>query len=162
RWACPVRTTPTRGGAGAGGPGAGLCRLSPGCPVTVGGGRGGPGRGSGRVAGQTANTARAEQGRPPGRRSARLSPVGCRRGHAYGIEIQRPSRPSGESPAFVAQGIEHRSPKAGVAGSNPAGGTTSDQRVYPNGVGALIIVAMALTMNRFHSHGEHTIQATSA
>jgi hypothetical protein len=28
------------------------------------------------------------------------------------------------SPAFVAQGIEHRSPKAGVAGSNPAGGTT--------------------------------------
>ncbi len=27
------------------------------------------------------------------------------------------------SPAFVAQGIEHRSPKAGVAGSNPAGGT---------------------------------------
>jgi hypothetical protein len=26
-------------------------------------------------------------------------------------------------PAFVAQGIEHRSPKAGVAGSNPAGGT---------------------------------------
>ena len=25
--------------------------------------------------------------------------------------------------AFVAQGIEHRSPKAGVAGSNPAGGT---------------------------------------
>lgn len=27
-------------------------------------------------------------------------------------------------PAFVAQGIEHRSPKAGVAGSNPAGGTT--------------------------------------
>src|SRR5690606_13488145 len=31
------------------------------------------------------------------------------------------------SPAFVAQGIEHRSPKAGVAGSNPAGGTTYDQ-----------------------------------
>ena len=26
-------------------------------------------------------------------------------------------------PALVAQGIEHRSPKAGVAGSNPAGGT---------------------------------------
>jgi hypothetical protein len=30
-------------------------------------------------------------------------------------------------PALVAQGIEHRSPKAGVAGSNPAGGTTCDQ-----------------------------------
>ncbi len=28
-----------------------------------------------------------------------------------------------QAPAFVAQGIEHRSPKAGVAGSNPAGGT---------------------------------------
>src|SRR4051795_6414556 len=27
--------------------------------------------------------------------------------------------------ALVAQGIEHRSPKAGVAGSNPAGGTSS-------------------------------------
>lgn len=26
-------------------------------------------------------------------------------------------------PALVAQGIEHRSPKAGVAGSNPVGGT---------------------------------------
>ncbi|MEU6656965.1 acyl-CoA dehydrogenase [Streptomyces sp. NPDC046900] len=37
RWACPVRTTHTRGGACAGGPGAGLCPLSPGCPVTVGG-----------------------------------------------------------------------------------------------------------------------------
>src|SRR5690606_15988814 len=39
-----------------------------------------------------------------------------------------PARPdpvdSGSSiPAFVAQGIEHRSPKAGVAGSNPAEGT---------------------------------------
>ena len=30
---------------------------------------------------------------------------------------------SSPPPAFVAQGIEHRSPKAGVAGSNPAGGT---------------------------------------
>lgn len=30
-------------------------------------------------------------------------------------------------PASVAQGIEHSSPKAGVAGSNPAGGTTYDQ-----------------------------------
>lgn len=30
---------------------------------------------------------------------------------------------SPQAPAFVAQGIEHRSPKAGVAGSNPAGGT---------------------------------------
>lgn len=30
-------------------------------------------------------------------------------------------------PAFVAQGIEHRSPKAGVAGSNPAGGTRSER-----------------------------------
>ncbi len=29
-----------------------------------------------------------------------------------------------QAPAFVAQGIEHRSPKAGVAGSNPAGGTS--------------------------------------
>src|SRR5687768_12095700 len=29
-------------------------------------------------------------------------------------------------PALVAQGIEHRSPKAGVAGSNPAGGAPSD------------------------------------
>lgn len=28
-------------------------------------------------------------------------------------------------PALVAQGIEHGSPKAGVAGSNPAGGTRS-------------------------------------
>ncbi len=28
---------------------------------------------------------------------------------------------------LVAQGIEHRSPKAGVAGSNPAGATASDQ-----------------------------------
>ena len=27
------------------------------------------------------------------------------------------------TPALVAQGIEHRSPKAGVAGSIPAGGT---------------------------------------
>lgn len=30
-------------------------------------------------------------------------------------------------PASVAQGIEHRSPKAGVAGSNPAGGTEKKQ-----------------------------------
>lgn len=39
-------------------------------------------------------------------------------------------------PAFVAQGIEHRSPKAGVAGSNPAGGTTrhpSDLGILPRG-----------------------------
>jgi hypothetical protein len=33
-----------------------------------------------------------------------------------------------QGPAFVAQGIEHRSPKAGVAGSNPAGGTTALSR----------------------------------
>src|SRR6476661_6257997 len=32
-------------------------------------------------------------------------------------------------PALVAQGIEHRSPKAGVAGSNPAGGTTTFPQV---------------------------------
>jgi hypothetical protein len=35
-------------------------------------------------------------------------------------EFQRGFQPC---PALVAQGIEHRSPKAGVAGSNPAGGT---------------------------------------
>lgn len=34
----------------------------------------------------------------------------------------------GADQASVAQGIEHRSPKAGVAGSNPAGGATSAQR----------------------------------
>ena len=32
--------------------------------------------------------------------------------------------------ALVAQGIEHRSPKAGVAGSNPAGGTVAINRNY--------------------------------
>ena len=32
--------------------------------------------------------------------------------------------------APVAQGIEHRSPKAGAAGSNPAGGAPSDQRFH--------------------------------
>jgi hypothetical protein len=31
--------------------------------------------------------------------------------------------------ALVAQGIEHRFPKPCVAGSNPAGGTPSDQRL---------------------------------
>lgn len=35
-----------------------------------------------------------------------------------------PPEPRNRHHAFVAQGIEHRSPKAGVAGSNPAGGTT--------------------------------------
>src|SRR5690606_13162364 len=34
--------------------------------------------------------------------------------------------------AFVAQGIEHRSPKAGVAGSNPAGGT--EKRASSGGI----------------------------
>lgn len=64
--------------------------------------------------------------------------------------------------AFVAQGIEHRSPKAGVAGSNPAGGTGPDQRARLSEVGALFVVAMALTMNRFQNHGEPQEQATSA
>jgi hypothetical protein len=31
-------------------------------------------------------------------------------------------------PALVAQGIEHRFPKPGVAGSNPAGGTEREAR----------------------------------
>ena len=38
----------------------------------------------------------------------------------------------------------------------------SDQRVYLSEVGALFVVAMALTMNRFQNHGEHQEQATSA
>lgn len=55
-----------------------------------------------------------------------------------GAPVEDP--PTGSSPgflqalAFVAQGIEHRSPKAGVAGSNPAGGTARQgpvQRVAP-------------------------------
>jgi hypothetical protein len=33
--------------------------------------------------------------------------------------------------ASVAQGIEHRSPKAGAAGSNPAGGTHLHQAFQP-------------------------------
>lgn len=46
-----------------------------------------------------------------------------------------PTRPL-QARASVAQGIEHRSPKAGVAGSNPAGGTTryrSDLGFLPQG-----------------------------
>ena len=37
---------------------------------------------------------------------------------------ERLSCPVSAGSALVAQGIEHRSPKAGVAGSNPAGGTS--------------------------------------
>jgi hypothetical protein len=39
------------------------------------------------------------------------------------------------SSALVAQGIEHGSPKAGVAGSNPAGGTTVFCRSAPLALG---------------------------
>src|SRR5699024_755739 len=37
---------------------------------------------------------------------------------------RRDNTPSATTPGSVAQGIEHRSPKAGVAGSNPAGAAT--------------------------------------
>src|SRR5256885_13446134 len=43
------------------------------------------------------------------------------RGRAGNLEAE-------QSPALVAQGIERRTPKPGVAGSNPAGGTYSDGR----------------------------------
>ncbi len=45
-------------------------------------------------------------------------------------------RGSLQAPAFVAQGIEHRSPKAGVAGSNPAGGTKLCRSVLGVSLGA--------------------------
>jgi hypothetical protein len=44
---------------------------------------------------------------------------------------ERLNRPAAAGSALVAQGIEHRSPKAGVAGSNPAGGTTVDLPFVP-------------------------------
>lgn len=46
----------------------------------------------------------------------------CERRRGSASRIQTTFRTS-PGLAFVAQGIEHRSPKAGVAGSNPAGGT---------------------------------------
>src|SRR5699024_5349482 len=41
-----------------------------------------------------------------------------------GLTRRRDDTPSVTTPGSVAQGIEHRSPKAGVAGSNPAGAAT--------------------------------------
>ena len=49
---------------------------------------------------------------PDGNVAGSTDPLRCSRTH-----------PTGPGQALVAQGIEHRSPKAGVAGSNPAGGT---------------------------------------
>ncbi len=43
--------------------------------------------------------------------------------HAILGTVEPGPTPTPTNPAFVAQGIEHRSPKAGVAGSNPAEGT---------------------------------------
>lgn len=76
----------------------------------------------------TTGASRVEPPAPPTRH-----PLPCPRPHSGAVE--EPAGPGEDpqgifikafaSPAPVAQGIEHSSPKAGVAGSNPAWGTTA-------------------------------------
>ena len=64
--------------------------------------------------------------------AARGGPLPCREPDEHHSEH---SSTFAQGPASVAQGIEHRSPKAGVAGSNPAGGTERGQsRRFPPGL----------------------------
>ncbi len=70
---------------------------------------------------------REPAGRTPGLESlenGRLVTARARRLHSQRAKVGF-ARPD----ASVAQGIEHRSPKAGVAGSNPAGGTHRVRRL---------------------------------
>ena len=81
-----------------------------------------PARSASRIC--PANTSSSRDTTLGPRRAPARSGLTCLRHGLQTARFQRAFRQGFQPcPALVAQGIEHRSPKAGVAGSNPAGGT---------------------------------------
>ena len=64
------------------------------------------------------------------------------------IRHERPCSARMAELASVAQGIEHRSPKAGVAGSNPAGGATEAKRCPAKSSGTAFFVGKRAAASR--------------
>ena len=64
------------------------------------------------------------------------------------IRHERPCSARMAELASVAQGIEHRSPKAGVAGSNPAGGTMEAKRCPAKSSGTAFFVGKRAAVSR--------------